>query len=821
MLGVRPHFVSCLAAQNRRCLTSVPNARGFIPLIASTKINIIAHRFHILYPASSLGGPILHSKRHLCAESRASVKTKPTPVAFMTEEKARTELEKLNAEINEHDSLYYRDSASVISDAAYDRLIRRADDLTGKFNGLMHLVDKFERVGYQRNSKFEAFVHTVPLLSLSNAFNVEDIQKFVGKCEAKLKKQVAEKNSSDIRFMVEPKIDGLSLALHYRNGILIGAGTRGNGTVGEDVSANVEFVEHVPKQIHFDHWKKLGSITGTFEVRGEVYISKADFLSVNKSRSERSLSVMSTSRNAAAGSLRQIDPSETKSRKLSFFAYSMLVQNLTHDGDDVGNSLWMPMLNQFDMLAMLAQIGFQTAKPGIVASGASETILACRNLEEQRRELPYDVDGAVIKVNDFEQQRALGSLSRFPNWALAYKFADEEVITRLNGIEIHVGRTGVLTPVAILEPVNLGGVVIARATLHNEAEIARLNIRPGCMVRIKRAGDVIPKVIGQVTEEITDQEFRYHLPTLCPVCGSKTERESSGVLVRCTGTTVCSAQAIQNIAHFCSRDAMDIDGLGVSKVNDLYACGIIKSVADIFELRKMDLQESTNYIGGNPADDLTTESKSPLQMLRTRNGWGDRSVNNLLKAIDSRRIISFERFLFALGIRHVGRETARLISLKFISFDKLWKYLQLLASTPKPDKFVADNDLSSIDGIGPKVVDSMLLTASNPQTVLAIERLRKELEIENAVPLEASSAGNTSDCVVFSGKLNGMSRSEAEAMCRDKNIDIASRVSKSTTVLVHNRGTDDKPGSKFNKAQNMNGIRIMNEREFFEWIKKL
>lgn len=812
MLGLGRHRIvpGMVKHINVRCIIAMRNKRCFVlPLMLSQNQRLV-NRFQPLCTTSA-GTASMLSKRYASSESKP--KAPKVPVAFMSEDNAREELEKLNAEINGHDSLYYRDSSSVISDAAYDRLIRRADDLIGKFDSLSHLVDKFLRVGYQRDSKFKAFAHTAPMLSLNNAFNDEDIHKFVEKCESKLKKQSAISEPGDVKFMIEPKIDGLSLALQYRNGILVGAGTRGNGTVGEDVSANVKFVQHVPKRIESSDWSKVGSYAGDFEVRGEVYISKSDFLMVNKARSENSLSAMSTARNTAAGSLRQIDPAETKKRKLSFFAYNILVVDSTEGGGDVDKHSWVPAFNQLDMLAKLAQVGFETAKPGILASNAQEVVRACRRLDMQRADLAYELDGAVIKVNDVEQQRALGSLSRFPNWAIAFKFLDEEIETRLIDIEVHVGRTGVLTPVARLEPVSVGGVIVGRATLHNEAEIARLNIRPGCMVRIKRAGDVIPKVMGQATNEVTDHKFCYRLPTACPVCGSKTEREETGVLVRCTGTTICSAQAMQHIAHFCSRNAMDIDGLGVAKVNDLYTCGVIKSVEDIFKLRKMDLQEST--ISDNEAVET-----SPVQMLRTRKGWGDRSVNNLLKAIDARRVIPFERFLFALGIRHVGRETARLISLRFVSFDKLWEYLKVLASTPDSGNGV-DNKFSAINGIGPKVVEALILAASSPRTVLIVESLLSELQIQNAAPQEPSAevgVANTKDCVIFSGKLNGLIRDEAETMCRQKNINISSRISKATTILVHNASSDDKPSTKVKKAQNMAGVQIMNEQQFLEWI---
>ena len=741
-----------------------------------------------------------------------------TAIDLMTEDIAREELMRLNAQIKAYDKLYYHDGESVVTDAEYDLLISRAETMTEKFVALRSLIDKFEKVGYEFNSSFKPFVHTTPLLSLKNAFTAGEIEAFVNKCNEKVKSLEINRDSFSNHYIIEPKIDGLSLSLHYRNGTLVGAGTRGDGKIGEDVTPNAFFIHDVPTQVHSDQWSKIGSCSGDFEVRGEVYISKLDFSQLNATRVNADQSKLATARNAAAGSLRQIDPQQTKNRNLRFFAYSLL---FTREHKSSGNQLAFSSLDQIETLKMLKQIGFSVAEPTVSVSSAKEVIQACKHLESQRSELPFDSDGAVVKVDSLRQQQVLGSLSRYPNWAIAFKFASEEAKTKLIDITVNVGRTGVLTPVALLEPVSIGGVTITRATLHNEDEITKLQIKPGDIIRIKRSGDVIPKIIGLASQQSNPEgNYKYTLPCQCPVCGSRTEREEDGVLVRCTGSLVCSAQTIEQIRHFCSRDAFDIQGLGLAKIQDLHQAGVLQSISDIFTLhqRLLNVEEKDDLLIKKiemPVPNETSRDSESFQ----RRGWGPKSIHNLLQAIDARRSVSFERFLFALGIRHIGRETARLISLKFLQFETFWESLK------KADNTEMHDQLASIPGVGSKAISALEQAARNPQILNMIEMLLREVKVEKVqileeVPLNSFSSNSDAriERIVFSGKLKSMSRSEAEALCRGKKgIEVLPRITNATTIVVYDE-TLVKPSAKLKKAQNKPTIQLWNEATFLEWI---
>ena len=751
-------------------------------------------------------------------KKRLPPQVKKLSIAVMDEAMAREELINLNDEINVHDRLYYGEDTSVMTDTRYDRIVRRADDLIGKFQNLSHLVDKFNRVAYQRNFSFKPFVHSTPLLSLANAFNDVEVGDFLKKCEAKIRNKSEDINSNVSSFVIEPKIDGLSLALHYKKGVLVGAGTRGNGNIGEDVSENVEFVQDIPKSIPAAQWDVLKSSTGDFEIRGEAYMSKFDFETLNKERISANLTKMSTARNTAAGALRQIDASITKDRKLRFFAYCLLTKKT--EGNNDKDQSWVSSMDQLETLNALEKVGFSIASPIIVATDINAVTEACKTLNNQRATLPYDSDGAVIKVNSVQNQHLLGKVSRFPNWAVAFKFTAEEAETELLAIDIHVGRTGVLTPVARLAPVCIGGVIVSRATLHNESEVARLGIKPGNIIRLKRAGDVIPKVMGPGLNQSTSMNYEYKLPSNCPVCNSVTEKLEGGTLVRCTGFLKCPSQVVEHIHHFCSRDACDIDGLGHAKINELYSVGIIKSIVDIYKLREADLREGLNATSDADKFAVTGEIEKRVKPnnLRTRKGWGDRSVNNLLAAIDARRKIPFDRFMFALGVRHVGLGTSRLIASHFGQFTKFWKYLEDEVGPNSPNRC---QELLSISGIGQKVVDSLMMTISDAHQRRIIDELLREIDVES-VPITSfhlSANAVKKDMVVISGKLNTMTRLDAEELCRKKvGVSVSSRLSKATTILVCDKLTTEKPTAKLIGAQKL-GIRIMDEQTFVNWLQ--
>jgi DNA ligase (NAD+) len=768
-------------------------------------------------------------------EVNTSNKKKPTStiqsIAKMDENSAHDELKRLNDLLNKHDKSYYHDDSSTISDDAYDKLFRRAENIVGKFNSLSSLLDKlrFNRIGFKTNTNFEAFEHTAPLLSLNNAFNNTELCKFIEKCVEKISKHYVQTETDTdtdtdtdtlpptIEFTVEPKTDGLSLALHYREGKLIKAGTRGNGTIGENVSANALNIQGIPHNIDKKLWALLGSSDGDFEIRGEAYMSKEDFYLLNKERISNDDTSMSTARNAAAGTLRQLHPNEIEQRKLHFFGYSILTKSLI-------NKNWVVVLDQYQILCALQDVGFHVTDPIFKVRNVDDVLNACRDIENMRRILPYETDGAVVKLNCVNNQNILGSLSRYPNWAIAFKFRNEIVETKLIGIDVHVGRTGVLTPVAKLEPVIVGGVVISSASLHNELEITRLQVKPGNIVRIKRSGDVIPKIVGLANKDEVHENslqrkevtsFEYVLPSKCPACGNPTSREKGGTLVRCTATMTCSAQIIQQITHFCSRDGMDIVGLGPAKIKELFNLGCLKSFADIYKLRQMDLSGSFN--------DNNVELMDETHSLRTQKGWGDRSVNNLLSSIDSRRNISFDRFLFALGIRHVGQETAKLISSHYINFNEFWKYVinESNNSYSKRDSVEVDllsvpgNELLAIIGVGPKAVNSILDIAKDPASRSVIDSLLKEVHVE-ATPLSLLN-NNNKDTVVFTGALKNMNRKTAQEMIQSKKgrtHKIGTSITKDTKLLVTNSSINSE---KMKKAQEM-GITIMSEEKFLMWI---
>src|SRR6478672_79773 len=547
----------------------------------------------------------------------------PTPVDRLSEAEAATELQRLAGEIARHDALYYRQDQPEISDAEYDALREHNAAIEARFPHLVREDSPTVRVGAAPVEAFGKVMHAVPMLSLGNVFDDEGVRDFLERIRRFLGLETVE----GLAFTAEPKIDGLSITLRYEKGRLVQGATRGDGYQGENVTANVRTIADIPKAI------KSRSFPDPFEVRGEIYMSRAAFQRLNEGQAERGERTFANPRNAAAGSLRQLDPAITASRPLQFFAYGW------------GEAPELPADTQCGVYRAMAEWGFPLNPLAKLTTSVEEMLDTYRDIESGRAGLDYDIDGVVYKVDRLDLQERLGFVSRSPRWAMAHKFPAEKATTILRDIEIQVGRTGALTPVAKLKPVTVGGVVVSNATLHNEDEIARKDIRIGDTVTIRRAGDVIPQVMGVVLDKRPKGAKPYKFPEVCPACGSAAVREvdertgRADVVRRCTGGLICPAQAKERLKHFVSRLAFDIEGLGEEKIEVFFDDGLIRQPADIFTLQ--------------------TRDEASLMRLKDRKGLGSKSVGKLFKAIDARRRIGLERFIFALGIRHIGETTAK------------------------------------------------------------------------------------------------------------------------------------------------------------------
>ena len=555
-------------------------------------------------------------------------------------ESARAEHRKLGEEIAAHDRAYYQQDAPVVSDAEYDALRRRYEALEKLFPQLADEESLSRKVGAAPAEKFAKIAHAVPMLSLGNIFADEEVEDFV----ARVRRFLGLDATAELAFTAEPKIDGLSCSLRYEKGLLVSAATRGDGLVGEDVTANVGTIADIPEKLS-------GAAPEVIDVRGEVYMGHADFSALNAKQAAAEKPLFANPRNAAAGSLRQLDPNVTAQRPLKFFAYAW------------GELIWgavepdMPADSQMGMMAAFRAFGFKVNPLTRLCYSAEDMLAHFRDIESRRAALGYDIDGVVYKVDDLALQQRLGFVARAPRWAIAHKFPAEKATSVLRDIEIQVGRTGVLTPVARLDPVTVGGVVVSNATLHNEDEIARKDIRIGDTVIVQRAGDVIPQILGVVPEKRPQGARPYHFPHVCPACGSAAVREidpktgEPEAARRCTGTLVCPAQAVERLRHFCSRNAFDIEGLGDKQIAFFYEKGLIRTPADIFTLQERD--------------------RKSLTKIENFEGFGKVSVRNLFDAIEARREIALNRFIFALGIRHVGETNAIRLARSFETFDAL------------------------------------------------------------------------------------------------------------------------------------------------------
>jgi DNA ligase (NAD+) len=686
------------------------------------------------------------------------------PVETLSAEQAARELAALAEEIALHDRAYYQDDAPVVDDAAYDALRRRNAAIEARFPDLIRDDSPSKRVGAPAAAGFAKVRHARPMLSLGNAFSEADLAEFVGGIRRFLK-ELRDDPSVPLAMMAEPKIDGLSISLRYEDGRLAQGATRGDGVTGEDVTANLRTVEDIPA--------RLRDVPAVFEVRGEVYMRRSEFAALNARQREAGGKVFANPRNAAAGSLRQLDPQVTAGRPLRFFAYAL------------GEHSAPIAATQGALLQRLGAEELPVNPLARLCPDLAAMVAYLRELEAERAALDYDIDGIVFKVDRFDWQERLGFVSRAPRWAIAAKFAAEKAETRLNAIRIQVGRTGALTPVAELEPVTVGGVVVARATLHNEDEIARKDVRVGDTVVVQRAGDVIPQIVGVVIGKRPADAAAFAFPERCPQCGSLAVRESGEAVRRCTGGLICPAQAVERLKHFVSRDAFDIDGLGERHVAGFWKDRLLATPADLFRLR-------------DKAD-----------AIRGREGWGEKSVENLLAAIESRRRIPLDRFIYALGIRQVGQATARLLARQYGSLTA-WQAAMVAAADPASDAY---RDLVNIDGIGPKVAADIVAFFAEPHNLAVLDDLERELAVENFAAPAASGSAIAGRTVVFTGTLDAMTRGEAKARAEALGAKVAGSVSKKTDYVVV--GAD--AGSKAEKARAL-GVSVLSEAEWLALI---
>jgi DNA ligase (NAD+) len=688
----------------------------------------------------------------------------------LSKDEAAAELEWLAEEIARHDEAYYREDAPVVSDAEYDALRQRNDLLEAEFPDLVRADSPSKRVGAAPSEKFGKVRHAVPMLSLGNAFADEDVTEFVDRIRRFLKLG----DDEQVAVTAEPKIDGLSISLRYENGKLMQAATRGDGQEGENVTRNCETIGDIPRAV------KAEDFPSVFEVRGEIYMSHKDFAELNERQSQAGAKVFANPRNAAAGSLRQLDPAITASRPLRFFAYAW------GQVDD------LPAETQRGVLDAFERWGFPVNLLTRVCESVDELLDHYHAVEEQRATLGYDIDGVVYKVNRLDWQERLGFVSRSPRWAIAHKFAAEKATTILEGIDIQVGRTGALTPVARLKPVTVGGVVVSNATLHNEDEIERKDIRIGDTVIVQRAGDVIPQVLGHVPEKRPADAVKYAFPHTCPACGSHAVREvnektgKADAVRRCTGGLICPAQRVERLKHFVSRNAFDIEGMGDKVIQEFYDDGLIQSPQDIFTLE--------------------ARNERSLKKLKDREGWGDTSAKNLFAAIHGRRTIALDRFIFALGIRHVGETTARVLARSYGSASAFLEAMQAAQDHASE----AYGDLVNIDGIGDVVARAVAEFFAEPLNLAVVRELADEhLDIQ---PLEAVASDSpvSGMTIVFTGALEKMTRDEAKAMAERLGAKVAGSVSKKTDLVVAGPGA----GSKLKKASEL-GVEVISEDDWF------
>jgi len=696
---------------------------------------------------------------------------KPVPVDALTPEAAEEELARLAEAIREADEAYYRNDAPDLTDAEYDALRQRNLAIEARFPELRRADSPADRVGAGVGEGFAKAAHAAPMLSLDNAFSDEDVVEFV----ARIRRFLGLDEAEPVALTAEPKIDGLSLSLTFENGQLTRAATRGDGQVGEYVTANARTLSDIPAKLNGKGWPDR------IEIRGEVYMSHADFAALNARESEAGRKVFANPRNAAAGSLRQLDVGITKSRPLRFFAYAWAAASAPFAA------------TQTEAVALFADWGFRVNPLMTRSDSVDGLIQAYRDLEQSRAGLGYDIDGVVYKVDRLDWQQRLGFVSRAPRWAIAHKFPAEKATTVLEGIDIQVGRTGSLTPVARLTPVTVGGVVVSNATLHNEDEIARLGVKVGDTVEVQRAGDVIPQVLRVVAD---GGGAPFEMPDACPVCGSAAVRDvddkgEADVRRRCTGGLVCPAQAVERLKHFVSRKSLDIDGLGAKQVQLFYEKGVVRAPQDIFRL-------------------TARIAEAGLPPLAEWDGFGPASAAKLIAAIDARRNVPFARFLNGLGIRHVGQTTSNQFARHFLSWKTFWAAVEDAAEQgPGSEAF---GELMGIDGIGGAAVGALCAFVTEPHNREMLSALLSEVTVqdETAAASDSPVAGKT---VVFTGTLEQMTRDEAKARASALGAKVSGSVSAKTDILVAGPGA----GSKLAKAESL-GVKTLTEAEWLALI---
>lgn len=661
------------------------------------------------------------------------------------------EADKLRREIRHNEYLYYVLDAPEITDAEYDRMMVRLRELEARYPDSIPADSPTQRVGGRASSQFTEVRHLEPLLSLGNVFSAEELRAFDERVRSGLPA------GSKVEYVMEPKIDGLACSLIYENGKLVRAATRGDGVVGENVTANVRTIRSIPLTLKVPEGEAVPEL---LDVRGEVYMPRQAFMRLNEQRAERGESEFANPRNAAAGSLRQLDPQVTASRSLSFFAYY-----LVGEGAQPKHS---------ESLALLARYGFKVSENYKVVENIDEAIKYIGDFNELRQGLSYDTDGAVIKVNDVYQQRILGATGKDPRWATAYKYPPEQAETTLEDIDWRVGRTGVLTPTAVLTPVKLSGSVISRATLHNEDFIRTKDIRIGDRVIINKAGEIIPEVLRVVVEKRTGDEKEVEIPSVCPECGWRVERQGEEAAIRCTNPH-CPALGREGLIHFVSRDAMNIDGCGPSVINALLDAGLVRDAADLYSLRKEDL----------------------LKLER----MGEKSADNLLAALAESKKNELDKLLFALGIRHVGAKVARILATEFGSMEKLQQ--------AQPE------ELAQIRDIGDKIAESAVTWLNVPANIDLVERLAASgLTMTFTPPASQEDNPFFGKTLVFTGTMPTLGRAEAKTMAQDVGAKVSGSVSKKTDYVI----AGAEAGSKLEKAQQL-GVTVIDEAEFLRLLK--
>jgi len=678
---------------------------------------------------------------------------------------ARAEHARLGAEIAEHDRRYHGEDAPTVSDAEYDALRRRYEALEAAHPELVDAQSLSRKVGAAPSEKFAKVRHAVPMLSLGNIFADEEVEEFC----ARVRRFLGLPDEAPLAFVAEPKIDGLSCSLRFEGGAFVQAATRGDGFEGEDVTANVRTIGAIPQTLH--------GAPEVLEVRGEVYMAHGDFDALNARQLGAGKPTFANPRNAAAGSLRQLDADITAGRPLRFFAYAW------------GETSAPLAPTQLGVIQAFGKLGLPVNPLTTLCHSAAEMLAHFRSIEAQRATLGYDIDGVVYKVDDLALQQRLGFVSRSPRWAVAHKFPAERATTIVQAIEIQVGRTGALTPVAKLQPVTVGGVVVSNASLHNKDEIERKDVRVGDTVIVQRAGDVIPQILGVVADKRPEDSPPFVFPNVCPVCGSAALREidektgEADVVTRCTGRLVCPAQAVEGLKHFCSRLAFDIEGLGDKQIELFFARGRVKTAADIFTLQARD---------GEGAE-----------RLEEWDGFGKTSARNLFAAIEARRRIGFNRFLFALGIRHVGETNARRLARHFGD-------LTTFRAVAESEN--GAQEISDVEGIGPVVAKAVVDFFAEPHNREALDRLVEQVKIE---PMETIAAGHplAGRTIVFTGTLEKMTRDEAKALAERLGAKVSGSISAKTSLVVAGPGA----GSKLNKARDL-GVETIDEEE---WLRRV